>query len=389
MKNNKKWFTLIEILLWIVIFAISIMWWFKALSSVWIAKVKLVEETKILKDSIYFTEKLFDMIKKWWTIDYEEYYNRKIVNLWGWVIYQSGHFIKNTWYGNYWFWWDIAAGNYWSWFYYCRSSLDTKMWSWGCFSWATFNTYWADIRWKFQRYWEYSLQFVDYNASNLDDAPWKAWDEDGDWFIRWDNDDEYLGIGPKAFERWINTTELYLLSWDWKTRTFFRRTVRDDIADNCNYWDWSSPTWSWCLWTIQFLKLDWKDYWLDHDVWVNDNNEWEYDWVVDTWLYNSQFDTDENIAWNEDNRVDLFPDTINITDFKIYPYPNTFKTYAWKDYSDSANVSPYLRISFYISPSLKKRSTIKWTIPKVKMSTTINLINDYMFTKLNKINNNP
>lgn len=374
MKNNNKAFTLIEIMTWTLIFAIVIIWGFQALWSAGIAKVKLIEETKIEKDAIYFSEKLFWMIKQWWTIDYEEYFNRSVV--WN-TQYLSWHYERETWFWNFWVNSDISSDNYWESFYYCLSWNNDNMWTWWCVS--DYNKFWTlfnrDLTWSSQRYWQYSLQFIDYNSNEDNDE----WDEDNlNWF-RWDDDDEYLWLWPKVFDWWTNRSELYLISWDWKTRTFFRWKVLEDPDWNvpCDYTNHKTPNWNGCLWTIQFLKLQWRDYWLDHLTWTSD--EWEYDWVIDTWLYDKSFDENEKLAWSwsENKRVDLFPDTINITDFEIYPYPNTNIDYAWKDYSSSSNISPYIRISFNMLPSLKKRGNIKWSTPKIKIATTINLTNEY------------
>ena len=371
MKNKKLWFTLIEIMTWTLIFAIVIIWWFQALWAAWIAKVKLIEETKIEKDSIYFTEKLFAMIKEWWTIDYEEYFNRNIV--WD-TSYLSWHDSLETWFWNFWKWWNVANDNYWDWFYYCRSKTDDSMWNNWCV--ADYNTTWTDLSWEYQRYWQYSLEFIDYNSNA--DNDW--WDEDWDWVIQWDDDDEYLWLWPKVFDWWTNRSELYLISWDWKTRTYFRWKVKydpDSNNSNCDFSNAKAPTWTWCLWTIQFLKLQWRDYWLDHDVLTND--DWQNDWIIDTWLYDKLFDEDENIAWSltESKRVNLFPDTINITNFQVFPYPNTNINYAWKDDTKESNISPYIRISFNILPSLKRQSNIKWKTPEIRIATTINLTNEY------------
>ena len=73
---NTKGFTLIEIMLWILIFSMVIVWGFQALSAIWYGKIKLVQSTDIQKQSIYFSEKFFEDIKSWGTLDYEEYFNK-------------------------------------------------------------------------------------------------------------------------------------------------------------------------------------------------------------------------------------------------------------------------------------------------------------------------
>ena len=112
------------------------------------------------------------------------------------------------------------------------------MWTW-CIN--DFNTLWTSEQWKAQRYWQYSLQFIDYNSdANWDN--WKLWDTDGDWKLTWDSDDEFLGRWPEAFELNKNLTELYLISWGKKHRTYFRYSVKQDpniSAYTCNSSDWN------------------------------------------------------------------------------------------------------------------------------------------------------
>jgi hypothetical protein len=57
--------------------------------------------------------------------------------------------------------------------------------------------------------------------------------------------------------------------------------------------------------------------------------------------------------------IPLFPDTINVTDFKVFPYPNKDLDLSWKDYSPEVNIAPYVRIQLSILPSWKSRKKIK------------------------------
>lgn len=379
-KNKTLWFSLIEIILWILIFSIVMAWWFKALVAVNIWKIKLIEKTNIEKEAFYFSEKLFEMIKYGWTIDYEEYFNRKVI--WN-TTFSGWHFLKESWFWNFGTWTNlVASDDFWWWFYYCLSWDWTSMWKLWCFN-NNFNNNWASLWDNQQRYGEYSLQFIDYNSNQDDDSTnctWILWDEDCDWNFIWDDDDEYLWVWPSVFTWWENINEIYLINWEWKQRTFFRWNVTNDpnhpnSSWNCDFTTQETPTWSWCLWNIQFLKLDWKDWWMDHIISTNDN--WEYDWIIDTWIYNKDFDNSETIAWewssSESKWVDLFPNTINISNFKVFAYPNKKVQYAWKDYLEETNISPYLRISFTMSPSRKKRKGMKWTVPEINISTTISL----------------
>lgn len=359
MENIKKWFTLIEIMVWIIIFSIVILAWFQALSRINIGKIKLYTETDIEKQSFYFSEKMFEMIKWAGTIDYEEYFNRKVV--WN-TTFSSWHFSTPTWFGNFWSWWDINSSWIWTYawnaFYYCMSWNWTSMWTGWCADWA------------FQRFWEYYYQFIDYNSNKN----WDWWDEDWiNWAI-WDDDDEYLWVGPDVFTWWTNTHELYLITKDNKKRTLFRRNVINDpkkpSSTSCNFTNPETPTWSWCLWTIQFLKLDWKDIWFSH----NNSGTWLYDWKIDTWFYDEWIFWAWNIAKNDESKwIDLFPDYINVKDVQFYVYPNKYNKYSWADNDSWVNIAPYVRINMILSPSRKKRWGMKWTVPEIKISTTIAL----------------
>lgn len=370
--KTKKAFTLIEIMVWILIVSMVILWWFQALSAVSIWKVRLIQKTDIQKESLYFTQRLFEMIKKWWTIDYEEYFNRKVI--WN-TTYSSGHFDTDSWFWNFWSTWVVWTTSYGDWFYYCISADWNPLWLGGCYD-NTYNTYWYNVSWEQQRYWQYSLHFIDYN-SNFDDD---LWDEDGDWKIKWDDDDEYLWDWPEVFWLWDDIVELYLLSWNKKERTLFRWNVQQDpdspdICDintdqNTKMYTWS---WSWCLWTIEYLKLNWKDWWMAHN-WLNS------DWVIDTWVIDSNFvwGIMDNVAWTSIvERVPLFPKTINVSEFKVYAYPNKDVWYSWKNNDESVNISPYIVLKFKLRPSWMSRKKIKWEWEELDFSMTINLSEIY------------
>ena len=333
LRSIKKAFTLIEIMIWILIVSIVIIWWFKALTAITIWKAKLIQKTDLQKESFYFTEKLFEMIKKWWVIDYEEYFNRQVI--WN-TPYSSWHFSKVSWYGNFWNLWVIWTTTYWDWFYKC-TSLDWNQMTW---TWCVTNYHsWSiDYTWKQQRYWEYSFQFIDYNSNYDSDF----WDEDGDWSIIWDDDDEYLWNWPEAFSWGIDLTELYLISWNKKERTIFRWNVVQDpdslntciIATSTNIISWDG-----CIWNIEYLKLEWKDMWMDHS-WSWSNTF--LDWVIDTWYIDNDLSSwTDIIAWeNNDNYwVPLFSNAINVSEFKIYAFPNIDIKNAWKntDYKSHLN----------------------------------------------------
>ena len=319
------------------------------------------------------------MIKKWWTIDYEEYFNRKVI--WN-TTYSSWHYDIASWYGNFWKDWVIWSNAYWDEFYYCRSwNWDSnKMTGSWCYN-NTLNTDWANLDWYQQRYWQYSFQFIDYN-SNYDDDNWKLWDEDWNWEIRWDDDDEYLWDWPSVFTWWIDLTELYLISWNKKERTLFRWNLKLDknAPPSATCWvdtNTNTITWSWCIWTIEYLKLDWKDYWMDHIL--SGSESTENDGVIDTWIINKEFTGwNEIVAWTLPiTWVPLFPNNINVTEFKVYAYPNKDIVNAWKNTENEVNIAPYVILKVKLKPSWLSRKKIKWEWKELDFSMTINLSDIY------------
>jgi hypothetical protein len=247
------------------------------------------------------------------------------------------------------------------------------MWTWWCYD-NDFNNYSASVSWKPQRFWQYTFQFMDYN-SNMNDDSWIIWDENGDGNIVWDDDDENIWIWPEALANSWEVQELYLVSWNKKTRTLFRWNVIEDpdrpTGVSCDFSIPKTPTWSWCLGTIEFLKLDLKDLWKNHDLWT-----WAYDWTPETWIINPDFAwTWWVIAWSNSWNywVSLFPKSINVKELDFFLLPNKDINLSWKDSLSSSNFSPYLRIKYTLTPSRSKRWWIKWEIPKLTFSTTITL----------------
>lgn len=393
--KNKKWFTLIEILLWITIFSIVIVWGFFALVASQVWTVKLIEEVDITKEAFYFSEKFFDEIKRGWTLDYEEYFNRMVV--WTWTT--NGHFNAPTWFGNFgkgsnltaiFNWTNGWAINYWAGIYYCRSLDGIPMWTNWCYksdwsndfsSTSTWAYFWSEL-WDPQRFWQYAFQFIDYNSN----ASW-TWDHNLNWTIIWDDDDENLWLGPVLFMSWENVKEIYLISRDQRKRTLFRWNIIEDPFEKPSSATCVNWTWSWCLWTIEFLRLDWEDWGVYHDISNIDSN-----WVVDTWIIDNDFIPwdDRVIAWTNEGHFKssrcfndctdyywiwqpLFPDTINVKNFEVYAYPNIDRDYSWRDNSVLSNVNPYLQIKLTLAPSWKKRAQMRWEMPIVEISTTINL----------------
>jgi hypothetical protein len=172
--------------------------------------------------------------------------------------------------------------------------------------------------------------------------------------------------------------ELYLMSWDKTKRTLFRWNVmRDPNAPpsaSCSIGTDNVLSGSWCLGTIEFLKLDGKDWWMDHVIWTDD--EWEYDGVVETWLVDSDFSWEnERVAGSNasDYYVSLFPSSISVTDFKVFVYPHKDLELSWKESGSDLNVTPYVRLQLSVVPSWELRRRLKWDPEEVTFSTTISL----------------
>ena len=373
MKKNKNihWFTLIETLFGILIFSIVILAGFSAFNSILIGKVKLIEKTAIQKEAFYFSEKLFEMIKTGWTIDYEEYWNRYSYD----TTYGSGHYIDSTGFGNYGQLGTIRTNSFGNNSYLCRSwnTFPTTIASqW--YNWCLINNNTAPASQEniFQRYGQYALQFIDYNS----DADGNLWDEDGDGNLVGDDDDLYLGQWPEAFSEWIDVWELYLINEAGDERTYFRWNVESDP----NAPAWSTPciwtqtmTWEECFWTIEFLKLVWDDAWSDHlGTW----GAWDNDGIIDTWYIHPDFSWGAQVIAGS-NATDywqpLFPDTIHVKDVEFYPYPNKDLEYSWRDASANVNIAPYVRISMTLTPSWKSRKKIRWKVPEIQINTTVHL----------------
>lgn len=388
MKIQKiKAFTLIEIITSILIVAIILVWAFEAMTSLGFWKIRLMQKTSTQKQMLYFSEKLFEMIKYWGTLDFEEYFNRKIVNQSSWTNYASGHYLKPTGYGNYGPSWTPGSATYNNWYYYCISSSSANMWTNGCVDNFNINTIdisgWVNASminqnytWP-QTYGQYSFQFRDYNSNQDGDY----WDQDGNNIIIWDDDDNYFGKWPNVFATGSQVQELYLINGVKRQRTLFRYNVWLDPyappGSTCTSSDnWLSYTGTWCLGNIEYLVMDGRDWWLDHTQWNADATE--NDWVIDTWVISEKFTGNQTTIAGRNDPVNgywqpLFPENIHVTEFSIFPHPNIDEDRAWAITDEQVNVSQYVRIHVGMMPAWRERKVLKGEPREYKYSTTINL----------------
>lgn len=383
---SQKWFSLIEILVWILIVSGVMIAAFQTLSAVWVAKVKIVEKTQIEEQAYFSSERFFELIKKWWTLDYEEYWNRYSFN----TTYAWWHFANPSWFGNFWSSGNPGTNSYQDRPYNCISNgWGANMWVSWCltsnnrnYSLSTIN---IDYTWEPQRYTQYQRQFIDRNSDNDGNNG----DEDGDGSIFWDDDDLFLGIWPAAFSWSTNLNkvwELYLISNDERERTYFRWNVTDvssspfaPSGSNCIWLTTEAPTGLGCQGTIEMLKLVGVDYGFDHDVSTMDTDGSQNDGVIDTWLIHPDYTSGSInvVAWSTSTNYwqPIFPESVNIKDFEVYVYPNKDIRYSWRDNDSSILIAPYIQISYTIEPNLRTKAKIIGESPSVEISTTIQLSN--------------
>lgn len=365
-KRQRFWYTLIEMIIVVALLAIILIATFESMLNISTFRVKVSNRLDIEQDLYYSIETIATTIKDfWWKIDFEEYFNRQVI----WVSTWSWHYSNFSWYWNYWNWWNPWTWTFWGLLYNCFSINTIKISNW-CFLTWSINTKWTSLNWEPQRYWQYKLQFIDYNSNQDADN----WDEDWINWIIWDEDDENIWQWPESFT-WTDINELYLIkSWKTNERLYLRlKIIKDPNAWSlpCNFPAW---TWSWCLWKLQILKLAWKDYWNDHDKTTNDW-DWSFsDWIIDTWLCNKEYCWNEIILPNIDAWwIDLLPSYVNVKNIKLKLYPNKNSLYSWNEDSQTININPYIKLNLTIGYSVERRSKLKWIDPQINISTTINL----------------
>jgi len=364
----KKAFTLIEMLivtviLWIIL-TIILTIYFKMLD----IKTDVTVRSNLVKSTDNLVEKLNIMMKNY-TIDYEEYFNRKIVwcnsNWWSsfsWDVWTGWYCKKFTSYGN----WNSIDSSLNTWnniLYYCTSHGNwwwtvEKPWNSDCeWNGSSGSNYIYDEKnsnnlsngswcvnsesspW-IESFWEYKLQFWDVKA-NADD----------NWWCKWDDDDTDLWIWPDAIADNWNIKELYLISKDWKKRIFFRRKLVWSWDFNYNWTAWDVP-WE-RLYKLQMLKLRWFDIWSWHDAdniwktfndgyidtWACDKKEWfKCNWADIGWWYNwYKLPANVNDGW-----ADITSNDISVDKFNLTIYPMKSPDYAWSTWA--YQIAPYIRM---------------------------------------------
>jgi len=337
--KNKKWFSLLEVLLSVVI-----LWMF-----IWIviniylqirwSDWKLINKRILTAEASDLIDVIHDAALDY-TIDYEEYFNKS---------YSPSNIFT-------------SYGNEWS-LYYCtivtnivntnvygvyHGNFDTPQWFW----------YWCVQNLNHQKYLEYYFQHWDLNDFNELNSRYNSW--------------SYKWMWPIAITENTWKDYLYLINWDWTERLYFRRVYSWDAEVDGNPWNnWKNEK----LFKIQMLKLKWYDAWSSH----NFASWWTYDWFIDTRACNSSlwyfctwisvFGMDKLPLNADDWWVDITSDRVTVNDFRIDIYPV-------KD--------PYLAINetwYQIDPYAKISLTMNmfWELSddEITISTTLSFKNSY------------
>lgn len=329
--KNRKWFTLLEVLLSVTIVSIflgTILLIFKDIKS---ADWKMVDKRIIIAESSNLIDMIHDAALNY-TIDYEEYFNRQMV------------WAEDT---SYWNLWEL---------YYCWGSNGTNPWKYKFYIRRNI-WFWCPQLWN-QKYLEYYFQHRKLSNANILNSATNSWAYQWKW--------------PTAISPNIWLDYLYLINENWTERYYFRR-VKKEEKDINNSISIDLPNEE--LYTIQMLKLQWLDAWVGHDF----NSRWTYDWFIDTrvcdnsqWYYcNWNIVSNKNrlpIDWN-DWWIDITSNKVTVSDMKIdiYPVKDPYLAINESEYRSD----PYAKISFTMNMYWIESSE------EITMTTSLSFKNSY------------
>ena len=400
MKNNVfrykriSWFTLVELIfvvliIWLVMPAMFALYDFIVRSN---TEIEARQET--IQQWYEFFERL-NILMQDYTIDYEEYYNRQMVwcvagwetgSNFTWNIWLSGYCTEFTAYGN-----ENSTKisrpqrNISSWYhdiYYCSSDHENSsmqgdddhhlvIWRNDC--WRI---------WSKQSYGQYEALFTDVGI----DTDYRS--EVGHERI-WDSDDKNLGR-TLPISTWTldaiqdanHIQELYFISHDWKSRLYFRRSL-------VNTWN------TYTQYKIQMLRLRGFDAWQKHDFDATSDNEWLYDWKIDTWACDAWmwFEPEDkegrtSIGWAyaeyympatvDDCWIDLTHWSTTISAWNIIISPVTDSDLAWAEQKRQVNAyMKILTVNWIYAPYYATKLSESIKDFKVPLETIINMKDFY------------
>lgn len=334
-----------------------------------------------------FFERL-NILMQDYTVDYEEYYNRQMVGCtewWGtgsnfkWNVWLSWYCSNFTAYGNY----TSskrklnASTKVETWYhdvYYCTTKYDWEQAHEGSRSnqWvpAVYHKDSCGKIWTFQSFWQYAALFIDV----MNDVVWSG-------NSVWDSDDrnlwETVKPGINAIEHSDNIQELYFISHDGKNRLYFRRKLVKTQGKYAQY-------------KIQMLRLRWFDAWQKHSFNETTDNEWLYDWKIDTWACDAWMWFEWHwfsIGWayqeymlpkNEDDCwMDLTRWSTTVSSRKITISPTSDSELAWA--KEDHQINAYMKILIInglYPPYYWSLTDSAWDF-KVPLQTTINMKDFY------------
>lgn len=387
---KKSAFTLLEVLVVSVIVSMILVIVITLYSKM--IRIKLdVDSRKTLVHGSYSIMEKLNILMKDYTIDYEEYFNRRIVwcdnNFWDTFSWDVWSWVNNWYCDRFTHFWNDNLLNYslpvgnWS-TYSCSSQVsenspsnvyqnwNVSNWSW-CWFWA-----WGQLT---QWFWTYKNQFWDVR-----------WDTDWTWWIVWDDDDQDLAKWPVSIMDAENVKELYLISKDNTQRLLIRRAMIDS-------WDWDG---NWTidsdvdkLYTLQMLRLRWFDAWLNHDF--SNPSEWLLDWKIDTWAcdYSMWFKCNwinTKYWWTDNYRVpneqdymnswvNILGNDVSVKDIKFMISPVSDYSHAY--FQDEMQLNPFIKISFttklYGEPRAWKINPWVLNTYQLDLQTTFNIKTHY------------
>ena len=329
--KNKKWFTLLEVLLSIIILWMFIWTVINIYLQIKWSDWRVANKRLLTAEASDLMDKIHDSAIDY-TIDYEEYFNRKLLP--DDLRYSS----------SYW--------NSWEW-YYCANYTNSN---------NDYNLYWVNDdgiceRVWYQKYLEYYFQHRIINPDY-----WKLNNRYNE-YVNWP-----IAVNPNT---WLNY--LFLISHDGSERYYFR-VYFETWVDLNGDWSLISTKNEW-LYRAQMLKLKWYDAWKAH----NFSSRWAYDWFIDTWVCDrSQWFSCsgyEVVTWynlplnDNDWWVNITSDNVTVSDIKIDIFP-TQDPYLLS-WDDVEYIDPYAKISFTMN--------MFWieSEDEITLTTTLSFKNSY------------
>lgn len=377
--KKKYGFTLLEIIIAITCFFLLLVAIINIYSRMITLKYNIQAKTNIVQDSYDTVEKI-NLLLKDYTIDYEEYFNRKNVG----CNSDETNFVRDVGTGGYCQnftaygnnsnieWYTTGQHN----LYFCSSTVAQDAPYKVIKNPDVQNGSWCINLWQ-QSFGQYRRQFRDVK-NNADSVPWARNDDDDENVLKW----------PDAIDNSTGAKELYLISQDGQSRVFIRRILVESWDRNH---DENISGDSENLYTLQIIKLRWFDAGNNHDF-DTSNSSWVYDGKIDTWacdyaqwficngesvsgIYQEyKLPSDQN-----DGRVNLLQKNITISDRNLVIYPTKNPQYALAE--DNAQINPYFTMNFtsklYGSIWQKRLGMDNIDTFQINLQTTFNTKNFY------------